>query len=58
MQLLLAEFCWALIEDHAQLRSSILNRMSFLDMYRANFDKLQVIMYVIIPAKVRHNSDK
>jgi hypothetical protein len=35
-----------------------LSRMSFLDMYEANFDKLQVIMDVINPAKARLESDK
>ena len=31
-------FSWPMIEDHSELRSSILSRMSFLDMYEANFD--------------------
>ena len=35
-----------MIEDYAQLRSSIPFRMTFLDMYEANFDKLRVIMDV------------
>jgi len=39
-------FSWPMIEDHSQLRSSILSRMSWLDMYEANFDKLRVIMDV------------
>jgi len=47
-----------MIEDHSQLRSSILSRMSYLDMYEANFDKLWVIMDVIIPAQARLKSDK
>jgi hypothetical protein len=32
--------------------------MSFFDMYEANFDKLQVIMDVAIPAQARLKSDK
>jgi hypothetical protein len=32
--------------------------MSFFDMYEANFDKLRVIMDVIIPAQARLKSDK
>jgi len=32
--------------------------MSFLDMYEANFDKLQDIMDVNIPAQARLKSDK
>jgi len=48
----------AMIEDYSQLRSSILSRMSILDMYEANFDKLRVIMDVIIPAQARLKSDK
>jgi len=32
--------------------------MSFLDMYEANFDKLRVIIDVIIPAQARLKSDK
>jgi len=31
--------------------------MSFLDMYKANFDKLRVIMDIIIPAPVSLESD-
>jgi len=46
-----------MIEDHAHLRSSILSRISFLDMYEANFDMLQVIMNVIIPAQAHLKSD-
>jgi len=58
MPLSLPQFSWPMIEDHSQLRSSILSRMSFLDMYEANFDKLRVIMDVIIPAQARRKSDK
>jgi len=58
MPLLLLGFSWPMIEDHSHLRSSILSRMSFLDMYEANFDKLQVIMDGIIPAQSRLKSDK
>jgi len=58
MPLLLPGFSWPMIEDYSQLRSSILSRMSFLDMYEANFDKLRVIMDVIIPAEARLKSDK
>jgi len=32
--------------------------MSFLDMYEANFDKLRVIIDVIIPAQARLKSAK
>jgi len=35
-----------MIEVYAQLTSSIQSRISFLYMYEANFDKLQVIMAV------------
>jgi hypothetical protein len=58
MPLLLPQFSWPMIEDHSQLRSSILSRMSFLDMYAANFGKQQVIMDVIIPAQKNLKSDK
>jgi len=58
MPLSLPGFSWPMIEHHSQLRSSILSRMSFLDMYEANFDKLQVIMDVIIPAQARLKSNK
>jgi hypothetical protein len=51
-------FSWPMIEDHSQLRSSILSRLSFMDMYEANLDKLQVIIDVIIPYKARLKSDK
>ena len=54
MQLSLAGFSRCMIEVHAQLRSPILSRMSFLDMYQANFDKLQVIMDVLF--QPRHAS--
>jgi len=57
MPLLLPGFCWPIIEDHSQLRSSILSRMSFFDMYEANFDNLRVIMDVIIPAQECLKSD-
>jgi len=50
MPLSLPGFSWPMIEDHSQLRSLILSRLIFLDMYEANFDKLRVIMDVIIPA--------
>jgi len=46
MQLSLPGFSWPQIKDYAELRSSILSRMSFLDMYEANIDKLRVIMDV------------
>ena len=58
MLLSLPEFSWPMIEDYLQLRSSILSRLSFLDMYEANFDKLWVIIDVIIPAQARLKSDK
>ena len=48
MPLLLLGLSWPMSEDHSQLRSSILCRMSFLDMYEANFDKLWIIMDVIV----------
>jgi len=51
-------FSWLMIEDHSQLRSSILSSMSFLDLDEANFDKLRVIMDVIIPAQARLKSAK
>ena len=35
-----------------------LSRMSFLEMYEANFDKLRVILDVIIPAQAHLKSDK
>jgi len=37
-------FSWHMIEVHPQLRSSIQSRMSFLNIYEANVDKLRVIM--------------
>ena len=46
-----------MIEDHSQQRSAILSRMSFVDMYEANLDKLQVIIDVIIPTQARFKSD-
>jgi len=58
MLLSLPGFSWPMIEDHSQQRSSILSRMSFLDMYEANFDKLRVIIDVIIPAQARLKSAK
>jgi hypothetical protein len=35
-----------------------LSRMIFLDMYEPNFDKLRVILDVIIPAQARLKSNK
>jgi len=35
-----------------------MSRMSFFDMYEANFDKLQVIMDVIISAQAGTKSNK
>ena len=58
MPLLLLGFSWPMIEDHSHLRSSIPSRISFLDMFEANFDKLRVIMDVIIAVQVRLKSDK
>jgi len=58
MPLALPGFSWPMIEDHSHLRSSILSRMSFLDMYEANFDKLPVIMDGIIPAQGHLKSDE
>jgi len=46
MQLSLPGFCWPRIEDHAHRRCTMLSRMSFLDMYEANCEKLRVIMNV------------
>ena len=47
MLLPLPGFSRPMIEVHAHVRSSIQSRMSFLDMYQATFDKLQVIMDVL-----------
>jgi len=58
MPLLLPGFSWQMIEDSSQRRSSILSTMSILDIYEANFDKLRVIMDVIIPAQARLKSEK
>jgi len=58
MPVLLPGFSWPMIKDHSQLQSSILSRMSFLDMYEANFDKLRVIIVVLIPAQTRLKIDK
>jgi len=35
---------WPLINVLAQLKSTIQSRMTFLDLYEANFDKLRLIM--------------
>jgi len=43
-QLSLLSISWPLIEVLAQLKSTIQSRMMFLDLYEANFDKLQLIM--------------
>jgi len=54
MELSLPGVYWPMIEDNAQLGSAILSRMSFLDTYEANFDKLRVIMEVSF--QPRHTS--
>jgi hypothetical protein len=46
LQLSLPWFFWPMIEVHTQLRSSIQSRLRFVDMYKANFDKLWVIIDV------------
>ena len=58
MTLSLPGFSWPMIDDHLQVRSSILFRMSFLDIFEAYFDKLRVIMDVVIPAQAGRKSDK
>ena len=48
-----------ILRSNASLAAGgFLSRMSFLDMYEANFDKLGVIRDVIIPAQPRLKSDK
>jgi len=47
-----------MMEDHSQLRSAILSRLSFLDVYEANFDKLRVIIDIFILAQERFKSNK
>jgi len=46
LQLSLPGIAWPLIEVLAQLKSTIQSRMMFLDLYEANFEKLQLIMNV------------
>jgi hypothetical protein len=46
LYLALPDLSWPLIEVLAQLKSPIQSRMMFLDLYEANFDKLQLIMDV------------
>ena len=58
VKLSLPGFCWPVIEHHAQLKSSILSRMSFLNMNEANFDTLQVVMNGTIPAQACLRNDK
>jgi hypothetical protein len=58
LQLALARFSWPMIECHSQLSYSILSRMNLFDMYEANFDKLRVIMDIIIPAQAHLQSDQ
>jgi hypothetical protein len=58
MPLLQLGIAWPMIEDHSQPRSTILSRMSWLDMYEVNIDKLRVIMDVIIQAQARLKSEK
>jgi len=54
IQLSLPGLSWPMIEVHSLLRSSIQSRMSFLEMYKVNFDKQQVIMNVSF--QPRHNT--
>jgi len=53
-QLLLPGISLPMIEVHAQLKSAIQCRMTFLDLYDANCDKLQLIMDVSF--QPRHTS--
>jgi len=46
LQLLLADVSRHMNEVQKQLRSAIQSRLSFLDLYEANFDKLRLIMDV------------
>ena len=46
LQLSLPGISWPMIEVLAQLRSAMQSRMTFLDLYEANIDKLRLIMDV------------
>ena len=46
LQILLLRICWTMIEVQGQLRSAIQSRMRFMDLYEANFDKMQLSMDV------------